>query len=70
MELKNENKPTKTNALHAFFYALNMRFNRWANKLSKRITCEHKSWRGVYSIDTGLFMYRYCKECGKKSSRR
>ena len=69
MEVQNETKPTKSNALYILLYAFKMRFNRWVNKLSKRINCEHKSWRGVYCLDTQLFMYRYCANCGKKSTR-
>lgn len=69
MEEQKESKPTKSNALYTLLYALKMRFNSWINKLTKRINCEHKGWRGVYCIDTGLYMYRYCTECSKKSSR-
>jgi hypothetical protein len=67
--IKKENKPTKSNALYTLLYAFKMRFNRWINRLAKRINCDHKNWRGVYCIDTGLFMYRYCNECGKKTTR-
>ena len=69
MELQNENKPTKSNALYTLLYAFKMRFNRWINKLVKRINCTHENWRGTYCIDTQLFMYKQCSNCGKKSTR-
>ena len=69
MELQNETKPTKSNALYTLLYAFKMRFNRWVNKLVKRITCTHENWRGTYCIDTQLFMYKQCSNCGKKSTR-
>ena len=69
MEVQNESKPTKSNALYTLLYAFKMRIKRWLLKLSKRINCEHKNWRGTYCIDTQLFMYRQCSDCGKKTNR-
>jgi hypothetical protein len=69
MEAQNESNPNKRNTLYTLLYAFKMRFNRWINKLSKRINCEHKNWRGVYCIDTQLFMYRQCDNYGKKTTR-
>lgn len=63
------NYNNKSNALCTLMYALKMRFNRWIKKITKRINCEHKNWRDVYCIDTQLFMYRCCDECGKKITR-
>lgn len=69
MASKNESKPNKSNALYTLLHAFKMWFNRWIKKIAERINCEHKDWRNVYCIDTQLFMYRYCDNCGKKSTR-
>ena len=49
--------------LHAF----KMRLVRWFHVLVNRISCEHNSWENIYCYHTGVFMYKKCKNCGKKN---
>ena len=65
-----DNKKRESNALYKLLYAFKMRFDKWCNVLINRINCEHNDWEGIYCYDTGLFMYKKCKKCGKKSTRR
>ena len=58
--------PKLRNALYASF---KMRINNYLEKITRRINCDHHSYSGVYCIDTGLYMYKRCNECGKKSTR-
>lgn len=69
MEVQEEGEKLQGNALYILLYAFKMRFNRWINKLVKRLNCSHNNWRGTYCIDTQLFMYKQCSNCGKKSTR-
>jgi len=35
-------------------------------KIRKRMKCEHQNYVDVHCVDTGLFMYQKCENCGKK----
>ena len=69
MNTDRSNEKTHYNGLYMLLYAFKMRFNNYCEKIANRITCTHEDWEGVYCLDTGLFMYKRCKNCGKKSCR-
>ena len=49
-----KNKKQESNALYKMLYAFKMRFDKWCNVLTNRISCEHNDWDGIYCYDTGF----------------
>ena len=69
MNTDRNTKKEHNNGLYTLLYAFKMLFNNWCKKIANRMTCTHESWEDVYCLDTELFMYKRCKNCGKKSCR-